>query len=132
MVAKKKQNSAIISDPIFYTVDPELYRTAKMDLLSSKSSILISRDYALKCTEYCKQEEIIKTEIKKILERISSLLKEVKTRLPTVKLSKEEKKTEIIEKKLKSKPKEEKVDLRTEIDNELNAINEKLKQLSAI
>lgn len=64
MVAKKKQKE-VESNPIFYTLDPELYKTAKMDLLSSKSSVLISRNYALKCAEYCQQEEIIKIEIKK-------------------------------------------------------------------
>jgi len=131
MVAKKKQKE-VESNPIFYTLDPELYKTAKMDLLSSKSSVLISRNYALKCVEYCQQEEIIKIEIKKILNKIAFSLREMKAKLPVIKIPKEEKKVDVVEKKQESKQKEEKVDLKTEIDSELDAINEKLRQLGAI
>ncbi len=131
MVAKKKQNQVNITNPIFYNLDVNMYKNSRMNLLSAKTNLLVSRNYAVRFLDYYQKEENIKNEIKKTLNRMTLILKKMKSELPTVSPPKNQ------NLKKKSTPRaitvsNDNSDIRNEIDYELDSINQKLKELAGL
>lgn len=133
MAAKKKQTATQkpSSSSMYYNIDNDLYVSTKKNILSAKSGILISRNFALRNLEYEKKEEEIKAEIKKNLSKITLQFREIKQNLPSIPVSQQIKKKTPEKKLVETKSKEEvPKNSQTEIDYELQEINQKLKELS--
>ncbi len=131
MAVKKKQirDNSVLPNPIYYTMDNGLYIESKKNILSAKSNVLISRNYAMRYSEYCQSEDVIRTEITKIMNKINTSLRKVKSNLPSVTLPSSGKKKSVAKKTI---PIEIEKDIKSQIDYELEEINNKLRELAGL
>lgn len=131
MAVEKKQveTNSISPNPIYYTIDNKLYIESKKNILSAKSNILISRNYAMRYLEFCQNEDTIRLEIIKILNKMNISLKKVKSNLPSVTLPSSGKKKTMTKKIV---PIEIERDVKSQIDYELEEINNKLRELAGL
>ena len=134
MVAKTKAISRNKEgEPLFYIANREKFKAAKINLLTAKSSVLMSRNFSVRYLDAIEKEELAKQDIKKTLNRIALLLKRIKSNLPNITRPNIEKvkKKNVQHRAIVTKG-DTGVSEKTEIDLELDSINQKLKELAGL
>ncbi len=133
ITSKSKTNSGRKNvEPLFYIANAKSFKAAKINLLTAKSSVLMSRNFSVKFLDAIEKEELAKQDIKRTLNRIALLLRKIKTALPVVsQQTLISKKKNIVHRAIITKGDSGNSE-KTEIDVELDAINQKLKELAGL
>lgn len=131
------------NDVLYLLADYEKYRVGKINLLSAKSSVLISREKIKSLIELSEKSDVQKKKIKKEVTNLKNNIKSFIDSLPKsqaeahirtnkeIKDHKEINKEKKVEKKKSNIPDPKKTIERDEIKEELDAIQQKLSELGA-
>jgi hypothetical protein len=137
MTSRKKQKNnideSVSTNPVFVTVDYDKYKNSKIDLLSAQSSVLQSRNYSIKYRDYSNIEEDMKKNVKRTLNSMLIVLKKMKVNVPKVSIPQRNISSfKKIHKNIDKVNENYNNDIKSEIDSELEEINNKLRELAEL
>lgn len=118
-----------MKEEIYISIRPDIYREQKSNILHSQASLLQSMKRLQNLRVLSRQKNELKIELKKLLSSITKHTETLKEKMPIPKIPKTLQHHE--EKTSPAKIKKASTQKNLEIDEELQLINEKLRQLNS-
>ncbi len=112
-------------EELFVSVSPEAYRLNKSNVLMSQADLLATLKRLHNLKVLARQKQDLKNRLHKLFSIVSSDIEALQNKMPTPKIPKSIQKDEEVEEKTK-----ESFAKRDEIEDELKAIQEKLRELN--